>query len=505
MAKKKTNPYKLSLQEKRLYADILADAFGAVNAFDGSDKTLNLMVDQLNLIDEFVQAKNKNQPKISIASRETLEREFSRQAGIKPVTVQDLLGQACEKAFGQIDNPEDEYALLHFLEKNGSEITYSEDSSIKRGEGEFQPDAGKPKRPQSKNVEPRFSWLILGLLKAGFQPADFSIQMGKIPRSARQKSPYTFITLPKIGAQIAVSNRQSEITFISTKIHDLAIYPATSKTDLKKLDGMNTRVLKGNIELWVDDIHKIIGNPDGTPYPTEKVKLSEEAILEAAKLHHKKTGEWPNEYSGYVLWGDLEGEKWSALNTALYEGVRGLSGGSSLHQLLVKHGHKVEKEDLTIEKILAGAKLHHKKTGEWPRSDTPGVIKSGPLKGETWKSIDEALRYGLRGIKEKGSSLHKLLVKHKLKNHMTIEDILKSAKLHYKNTKPNEWPRANSGEVKWGPMKGHTWVAINNALIHGLHGLEGGSSLHKLLVAEGLKNDGRNTQPHKPEQDQGPA
>jgi hypothetical protein len=63
------------------------------------------------------------------------------------------------------------------------------------------------------------------------------------------------------------------------------------------------------------------------------------------------------------------------------------------------------KSRLTVQKVLAWAGAHHRRTGEWPRTGS-GAIPESP--GDTWLRIDNALRYGYRGL-EGGSSLARLL------------------------------------------------------------------------------------------------
>jgi hypothetical protein len=62
------------------------------------------------------------------------------------------------------------------------------------------------------------------------------------------------------------------------------------------------------------------------------VALPVENILAWATAHHRRTGEWPTDTSGPVE--GAPGETWKAVNQALFQGLRGLPGGSSLYQLL---------------------------------------------------------------------------------------------------------------------------------------------------------------------------
>jgi hypothetical protein len=61
---------------------------------------------------------------------------------------------------------------------------------------------------------------------------------------------------------------------------------------------------------------------------------------------------------------------------------------------------------LTVGQVLAWSDAYRRRTGVWPGTAS-GPIQGGPA-GETWRRIDNALRYGLRGLKG-GSSLAQLL------------------------------------------------------------------------------------------------
>ena len=71
-------------------------------------------------------------------------------------------------------------------------------------------------------------------------------------------------------------------------------------------------------------------------------------------------------------------ETWSAINNALFQGLRGLPGGNSLAKLLEEergirnHGNLPE---LTIDQILAWIDSHFERTGKWPNRN------SGPVHG----------------------------------------------------------------------------------------------------------------------------
>jgi len=66
--------------------------------------------------------------------------------------------------------------------------------------------------------------------------------------------------------------------------------------------------------------------------------LLEQQILTWARKHHALTGRWPTTKSGPIA--AAPGETWSAVETALYRGRRGLPSGLSLARLLKKHALK---------------------------------------------------------------------------------------------------------------------------------------------------------------------
>jgi hypothetical protein len=69
---------------------------------------------------------------------------------------------------------------------------------------------------------------------------------------------------------------------------------------------------------------------------TRRPLLTIKQILAWADEHHRRTGFWPTSYSGHVT--QASRETWLGVNSALYSGCRGLPGGTSLRQQLIKHG-----------------------------------------------------------------------------------------------------------------------------------------------------------------------
>jgi hypothetical protein len=209
---------------------------------------------------------------------------------------------------------------------------------------------------------------------------------------------------------------------------------------------------------------------------TRPPTLSLEQILIWADAYQRAHGRWPSELSGPVA--GAPGETWRAIAHQLRKGGRGLPGGSSLSRELAKRRgvrNQTSLPDLSIARILAWADAHHAATGKWPMGNS-GTVPGAP--GETWNTINEALRKGRRGLPG-GTSLSRLLDERRKKrgHDLTRQQILTWAEAHRAAT--GSWPTVNSGAVAGAP--GETWLNINQALRYGLRGLPAGSSLSRLF------------------------
>lgn len=140
--------------------------------------------------------------------------------------------------------------------------------------------------------------------------------------------------------------------------------------------------------------------------PLRKPPLTVANILVWADAHKERTGRWPSANSGVIA--GVPNETWNGVNLALTTGVRGLPGRSSLAKLLAEHRgkrHPRALPRLTVRQILRLVQIHHDRTGRWPNA------KSGPVEGvpgETWQSIDTAIKFGWRGLPG-GSTLIRLI------------------------------------------------------------------------------------------------
>jgi hypothetical protein len=117
---------------------------------------------------------------------------------------------------------------------------------------------------------------------------------------------------------------------------------------------------------------------------------------------------------------------------------------------------------------LAWADAHRARTGRWP-DENSGPVEGAP--GESWSAVCGALKQGPRGLPR-----------------LSEGQILRWADAHRRRTRG--WPQADSGVVASAP--GLTWQGVNKALVRGLRGLPGCSSLARLLAKRrGKRNQAR--------------
>jgi hypothetical protein len=233
---------------------------------------------------------------------------------------------------------------------------------------------------------------------------------------------------------------------------------------------------------------RLLANQRGVRNKKGLSPLTVEQILLWADSYRERTGQWPKHSSGSIE--DAPGETWSGVNSALVAGIRGLQGGSSLPRLLAEQRDARNRQDLpplSVEEILRWADEHYQCTGQWPKPRT-GSIVSAP--SETWLAVNHCLDRGSRGLPG-GSSLAQLLAEHRgVRNSqdllkLTTAQIVAWADAHYEHF--GHWPKVKSGVVVNAP--GETWSGINQALVKGVRGLAGGSSLAQLLSQErGVRN-----------------
>jgi hypothetical protein len=216
--------------------------------------------------------------------------------------------------------------------------------------------------------------------------------------------------------------------------------------------------------------------------------LTEEAVLAWADAHHQRTGQWPQGRSEPIP--EAPGETWMAVNMALSKGLRGLAGGSSLAMLLAERRGVQNlwgRPNLSYPHILEWADAHQKRCGHWPNLNS-GPIPEAP--GETWLSVDRALRRGRRGLPGGYSLAELLAVERGVRNRVNLPPLSRRAILRWAvafQRRTGTWPTERSGSIPEAP--GDSWDTIDEALRYGRRGLRAGSSLARLLDEHGKKRN----------------
>jgi hypothetical protein len=215
--------------------------------------------------------------------------------------------------------------------------------------------------------------------------------------------------------------------------------------------------------------------------------LSPNEILAWADAYHAHTGEWPTYKAGKIP--DSPGETWLGVEAALYLGLRGYAGGSSILRFLAQEWVRSQEGevDFTVHEILLWADAWYLSTGRRPNTGSGRIPGASTL---TWRMVDSALRNG-RTDRPAGFSLRRLLVAMRgcCRSHnlppLTEAQILAWADAHH--TRAGSWPRSDWGWV--AGATGETWERIDYALRSGVRGLPGDSSLAQLLAARrGARN-----------------
>jgi hypothetical protein len=146
----------------------------------------------------------------------------------------------------------------------------------------------------------------------------------------------------------------------------------------------------------------------------------------------------------------------------------------------------LKRPPLTERQILVLADAFFKTHRHWPYRDSGPIAE---LPGETWSTIDRALRRGSRGLPP-GSSLASLLNRHRAifggrsrrprripaAKRLRLDQIVAWGKAYFRRR--GVFPNRDSGMI--AEAASLKWSTVDAALKHGNRGLPGGSSLAKL-------------------------
>lgn len=239
---------------------------------------------------------------------------------------------------------------------------------------------------------------------------------------------------------------------------------------------------------------KLLEQARGKPLYFFRARLSNRQILDLARAHYKRTGNWPNKTMGAIA--GAPGRTWSAVNATLVSYGDETGRRISLADLLAEaYGKRNPRKlpPLSVATVLAWADRHHRRTGVWPTRKKSGPVRDAP--GETWPALDASLRRGGRSLPACGG-LAAFLDQHRnVRNkadqpRITQKQILQWCDAHFRRT--GQWPTAESGSVEGVPNE--KWMAIHDALRLNRRGLRTGCTLAQFLI----KHRGKRNVRHPP-------
>src|SRR6185312_13394772 len=218
-----------------------------------------------------------------------------------------------------------------------------------------------------------------------------------------------------------------------------------SRTSSEKWGNIDMALSRGNRGLrGGDTLAKLLLRHRGRPHHNFPPDLTIPQILAWADAHRRRTGQWPGPHDGGI---PRTRQTWSAIQSALQRGKRGLPGGTSLARVLAEHRgvrNHLAVPTLTEKQILTWADDHHRRTGQYPKH-LDGPILCAP--GESWLAMEIALVRGHRGLSG-GDSLAKLLARSRgVRNKsaipvLTVKQIKKWAVAF--NGRTGKWPTVTS-------------------------------------------------------------
>lgn len=150
----------------------------------------------------------------------------------------------------------------------------------------------------------------------------------------------------------------------------------------------------------------------------------------------------------------------------------------AVHQFLL--AYQSRRQRLTLAQVLKWAGAYRQRTGSWPKYTSGRIPGTGGL---NWRSIENALRYGLRGLAG-GSTLAQLLQERRgVRNAKRLSPLTEDMILVWADAyrgRTGKWPTEDSGRIPKTP--GEIWQNVCQALRDGTRGLAGRTTLSRLLA-----------------------
>lgn len=225
--------------------------------------------------------------------------------------------------------------------------------------------------------------------------------------------------------------------------------------------------------------------------------MTEAQIIAAADKYFEKYGLYPtfkDKHASEFFDVSDAPKTWAGVQSLMRIGGRGLPGNNTLANLLDSSGRRISQRcrPMTEDDVINAMKKFYFDFDRFPRQ-TDGDASKYFGRQETWSSVNQCLRKGLRGLTG-GSSIYNIaerlsgIVSRNRCANLNILIILASvARYHLTH---REMPRPSSGDASnYFHMNGESWRNIDTSLRQGLRGLKCGSSLVK-IIAQHFNSDG---------------
>ena len=512
---------------------LLASAFRAARAYDGTEDSCTQLVNSLHAFETLAKAEHPD------LVRSQAERRVASSAGARPVTVDDLLDVAIRQ-----------YNLR--FAQNAIKLDIAPSPFVllpTHGHAPVRPGPN-PQPFEASRIEPRTMRFLAALARpgSGVFLDDIVIHAGTPQPGAMRGEAYTLIQLPRHDREVLICDQVGNASFVGRGIRGPIFWASYGKEQLPQFSDI-VRVVNGpGCEAELSRLI-LTDNPPRHKMDLRsliRMPLTEDLILIHA-LRYAKTheGKLPGQKSGEVE--GLPGQTWSSWNSAAAYPMRGLTrkdvtGLSHLFEIyglrmgftdnpvrislaiqtLNKTGEhglmagSLDRGNLTEDLILKQALRHaeaHK--GRLPGEDS-GEVEG--FSGQTWYSWNKSLQYKCRGLTRDVKGLNHLfqiyglqinrsenpeaitlavntlkktgdhgLVADPSRSGNLSENLILTEALHYAKKHGGRLPSEKSGDVEGFP--GQKWSVWHHALRDRYRGLTRGeiSGLGDLFRIYGLK------------------